>query len=253
MKRKKPTEEELRRSINKPGDIRPDQFEPRILSSRRTEFLSFPDDWNQDGPEESKWPQYDVTWVRVLVCWKRMARSENLAEPLPLPNYFPKDGIAPSAESNLLSFSPVAIELRHPVKVLFGLHTHTPMEDRQWLVSPVEGFGLSKRHAGAALAAAWRGVEKVTPSWPDSGGMKFRFRTPWMSLENDREQPKNVNSYSPQQLTALRDVALWINWAHWDSFRPKPLSYGERAEILTNWGYPSTATAVRRVKEDVIG
>ncbi len=179
---------------------------------------------------------------------------KNLDETNPLPDFLPKDGIVPeSTETNLLSCSPVAIELAHPVKVLFGFHTHTPLEHRKWIVSPVEEFGLGKREAGAALAAAWRGVEKVAPSWPDVGGIKFRFRTPWMCLENDPYQPKDENTYSAHELTALRDVALWINWSHWDSFRPKPLRSEERAEILTNWGYPSSATAVRRVKEKVLG
>jgi hypothetical protein len=254
MKRKKPTEEELLRSVNKPGKLHPDQFEPRILSSRRNEFSESPEDWNQGGPQESKWPEYDATWVRILVCWKRMVLGKKLAETDPMPDCFPKDEIVPeSTVANQLAMSPASIMLSHPVKVLYGLHLHTPHDQPKWLVSPVEEFGLGKREAGAALAAAWRGVEKVVPSWPDTGGMKFRFRTPWMCLENDPYQPKDENTYSDHELTALRDVALWINWSHWRTFRPKPLRFEEQAEILTNWGYPSSSTAVRKVKEKVLG
>jgi hypothetical protein len=193
MKRKKPTEEELLRSINKPGDLRPDQFEPRILSLRRNELLKFPEDWNQQGPEESKWPEHDVTWVQILVCWKRMVRGKKLDETHPIPDCLPKDGsVSEVTETNQLASSPVSILLSHPVKVLYGLHLHTPLDHCKWIVSRVEAFGLGKREAGAALAAAWRGVEKVAPSWPDSGGIKLGFRTPWMCLENDRFDPNGT-------------------------------------------------------------
>lgn len=254
MKKRKPTEEELRRSIKKPGDVRPDQFEPRVLSTRRSEFLNFPQDFNRKGPQESRWPEYDANWVRLLVCWKRLALGPLLDEAHPIPDLFPTKLLDPElSRTHELAFAPVAIVLQHPVKVLYGFHLHTPIEHRNWIVSPVEEFSMGRLDSEAALSAAWRGVEEVVPSWPDAGGIKFGFRTPWSSLENDLHYPKDGNTYSPHEKTSLRDVALWINWTHWDTCHSKPLTIEERAAVLTRWGFPSTATAVRRVKEKVMG
>jgi hypothetical protein len=248
---KRPSKEELKSSIHSPGNIQPSQFVPVVMSCmrdlnrmREIPFMDF-----IEGPVDCKWKVYDPGWVDFLVCWKRMMYSENLMTPSAEQKDCAKGFIR---ESKLIYF-PVAIVLQHPAKVLYGFRDDDPEVGRDWIVKQVSEFGLGELDASAALAAAWRGFRGIRHSWPERGAIQVEVKTPWLCLENDPIQPKKDNVLSPQELTQLRDVALWTNWKHWDTFQGPPLNCKERAKILTNWGYPCTETAVRRVKEKVFG
>ncbi len=137
---------------------------------------------------------------------------------------------------------PVAIVLRHPVQILYGMPGNREGEHRDWIINKIDIKGLHKRPAAAALAAAWRGVKEITSQWPESTKIRFKFDQAILML--------SLETNKPQDLTLLRDVEMWINWDYWDGLQ---LSIKQRAEILNRWGYPATEVSIRRVKEKVLG
>jgi hypothetical protein len=198
---------------------------------------------DSDQVSDSRWLPRDLQWLHLLVCQKRVAHSKDLNEPREIPKILPSNSAKPNfyVTSELLLF-PVAIVLRRPALLLYGMPGHQEEEHREWIVNEVGTMGLTKRPAAAALAAAWRGVQEITPQWPEATKIRFKFDQPIRML--------NMGNVKPQDLTLLRDVEMWLNWDYWDGLG---LSIKQRAQILTAWGYPSTEKAIKRVKENVLG
>lgn len=177
----------------------------------------------------------------MLICRKRFAFSERLKEQHQVPSQLPVNSEPPEYQiTSEILYLPVAIVLTSPLEVLYGLEGNAPNEHRKWIINDIKTRGLGLRAARAALAAAWRGVDEIGSNWPDQNRLRFKYRAPHRAL--------GINTGKPQDLTLLRDVALWINWNHWED-RKVPLK--RRAEILVSWGFPCTMKALRQVKDAV--
>jgi len=169
-----------------------------------------------------------------------MVRTGDLKEKVPIPEQLPYRSAKPVNSitcSRLLH--PVAIALTHPVHVLYGLPGNLKDEHRKWIVNEVGIRGMKERSAQAALAAAYKGFGEGAIWFPERGA-SFKFSAPYRTngLYDDR----------PMDRTMLRDVALWINWDHWERHKIK---LERRAQILEKWGYECTLKTLRKVKEHI--
>ena len=136
----------------------------------------------------------------------------------------------------------MAITLTHPIHVFYGMPGHFGDEHRKWIVNNVSVRGLSERCARAALAASWKGFGEGGIRRPHINVAAFKFSVPYRTL--------GKNADSAQDVTMLRDVALWTHWEQWDR---KKLNLGQRTRILNKWGYKCTEKAIKRVKEKILG
>lgn len=243
----KPTPNE---SLRRPGNIDHDDFRPMILSTLRSGCSGSSSEKKDIASNESRWEGPDTEWIKMLVCWKRVVRSGFVDEQHPIPAALPEPNILPNGQNTSeIAYFPVAILLQNPVQVLYGLTANAHFEHREWIVDNLSVCGMAQRSAGAALAAAWRGVNEISPGWPEPNKVRFKYKNPTLTYVSDLHA--SDMKLKPQEYTLLRDVAMWINWDHWDSFRPKPFTIIKRASILTKWGFPSTPKAVRQAKEKV--
>ena len=204
----------------RPTKNNPDDFIPRI--------------WSTNLGTES---------VRLLVCQKRMQTSEidwdRKVEPNPVEHGPPLSTGSGTCE---ILIHPVAIELSHPVAILYGLPGNLDGEHRNWTICYPEQGGISKRAARAALCEAYRGVKVELPDWPFRRSILLKFPAPIRVIGHNTDKPGDM--------IKLRNVALWVNWDHWNHLR---LSDEERADKVRSWGYPCTTIAVRRVREKIMG
>ncbi len=225
------------------GKFDTDDFEPVIWSTLALNPQLAEVDKDFLKKEDCSPDIYTKNWLEVLTCQKRIVRIPSKDKPLPLPELYPPQGIIPdkgvTAERILL---PVAILLARPVHVLYGLGASFEGEHRKWIVNDVDTKGISRRCAQAALGAAWKGFGKGGINFPAIESASFKFAVSYRTL--------GVNTANPQEVTMLRDVALWI---HWDIWERNKLTLVKRTEILNSWGYKCTPKAVKRVVEKVLG
>lgn len=238
-KKKHPLEPSAVDSPRKPGNVNPDNILPEIWSTRRDDWLYSDHSQRPNTDEELQWSGINGGWIELLVCRKRLVHSKDLMEEMEFPRELPPRSVIPNRKitSEILYF-PVAILLTYPVKILYGLQGNAPGEHRKWIVNEVGTRGMGLRPAQAALASAWRGVDQLDCNWPERNKLRFKYSVSARTL--------GVNTDKPQELTLLRDVALWIHWNHWD-FHKLPMA--RRAEILQKWGFPCTLKALRQVKD----
>ena len=225
------------------GKFDTDYFEPAIWSTLALNPLLAEVEENFLREEDCSPDIYTRNWFEVLTCQKRVVRVPSKDPPPPLPDLYPPQGLIPNVgvTSDKLLL-PVAILLAHPVHVLYGLGSTTDREDRKWVGNEVEAKGISRRCAQAALGAAWKGFGEAEINWPAIESASFKFVVPYRTL--------GANADSKQEVTMLRDVALWI---HWDGWERKKLTIEQRTETLNSWGYKRTLKAVKRVVEKVLG
>jgi hypothetical protein len=172
-------------------------------------------------------------WLEFLVCWKRTLEGVAKKEEHPIPEILPENSNTMHDQlTTEIGMFPVVIILKHPVEIVYGLHTEDHEEHREWIVNEVETRGMTQRSASAALAAAWRGVSEVTPGWPKPDKISFKFNRPFLNISSFPAAEEGDKR--DQERTLLRDVQLWINWDYWDTFRGAPISMEDRARILTD-------------------
>jgi hypothetical protein len=225
------------------GKFDTDDFEPVILSTLALNPQLAKVDENFLREHECAPGEYDKNWFEVLTCKKRIVRIPSHDKAPPLPELYPPQGITPEVgvTSEKMLF-PVAILLARPVHVLYGLGGSFGEENRKWIVNDLKTKGISRRHAQAALGAAWKGFGEAAINWPAIESASFKFAVSHRTL--------GVNTDTPREVTMLRDVALWI---HWDIWERNKLTLVKRTEILNSWGYKCTPKAVKRVVEKVLG
>ncbi len=225
------------------GKFDTDYFEPVIWSTLtlNPHLVEVDEDFLRE--HECSPAEYNQNWFEVLTCQKRIVRIPSQEKVPPLPELCPPQGVIPdmgvTAKELLL---PVSILLARPVHVLYGMKGQFFGEDRKWVVNEVEAKGISRRCAQAALGAAWKGFGKAEINWPAIESASFKFVVPYRTL--------GANADSEQEVTMLRDVALWI---HWDRWERKKLTIAQRTAILNSWGYKCTQKAVTRVVEKIHG
>lgn len=237
-KKKDPLEPSPNDSLRKPGNIDLNAFSPEIWRTQGEGWLC-PNYKSSPHPsEELQWKGVNGGWKELLVCRNRAVHGRNLKEDR-LSAQHPVNSETPEGPMTTeIHYFPVAIVLTFPVAIFYGLPGNCESERRMWTTDDVKTRGLGVREAQAALASAWRGVDEIDSNWPNRNRLRFKYSAPFRTL--------GVNTDKPQDLTLLRDVAIWINWRNWDNHK---ISMKRRAEIIESWGYPCTLKALRQVKD----
>lgn len=138
---------------------------------------------------------------------------------------------------------PAAILLTDPASVLYGLLSRKEDEEREWFVRPTSSFKIGDTVARAALAEAYRGVVSLNLNYPETDHLAMKFLGPALCISLK-------DKMKPHQLTTLRNVSMWVCWDYWDRLG---LSEIDRTKMLNKIGFVCTPTALRRVREGVLG
>ncbi|WP_411825439.1 hypothetical protein [Luteolibacter sp. AS25] len=184
-------------------------------------------------------------WVHFLVCKKRLATWKKLGEAdTPKTPLFPPDS---EVYNHSVAFGevvfPAAILLTEPASVLYGMLSRKEDEEREWFVRPTSSEKIGDTVARAALAEAYRGVINLNLNFPENDHLAMKFLGPVLCISLK-------DKLKSHQLTTLRNVTIWVCWDHWNRLG---LSEIDRAKILSRSGFICTPTALRRVREGVLG
>lgn len=223
------------------GKFNTDRFSPEIWSTRRENWLYIDHRKPSEFDPEQRWGANDDQWSEILICAKQRLHTRDLGDVVPIPKSLPPGSVIPDKYvTSRMLLHPVAIVLTHPVYLLFGLPGNFGNEHRKWIVNDIDTKGIKNLSAQAAIAAAWKGFGEGNIGFPNERRATFKFTVPYRTL--------GFNTERPQDRTQLRDIALWINWDHWERHH---IPMKRRAEILEEWGYECTLKALRKVKEHV--
>ena len=199
--------------------------------------------WRRKGKkidlEEFKPAIYSIkneSWFHFIVCLERMTHKGKLPSSTP-PSKEVKDEFKIQTYREVVH--PVAILLSKPAEVLYGL----PCTESHCVVQPTAACKIGETVAKAALSEAYRGIDEIQPSWPKRNKLYLKFARPTLLIQ-DKALLK------PNQLKTLRNVTIWTLWDSWEA---DGLSTEAKVDRLNDFGFPCTANALRRVKEEVLG
>lgn len=181
-----------------------------------------PEVWTMDGSDGSKTP--------FLVCRRSFFRP-------PIP---PKD--QRNDEENKLTLDyitfPVAVMLARPSAIFYGLidNSHT------WHAQETASHGISMSAARAALAEAYRGIEKIAPASFPKMQWKMHAKTRWIT---------NLTDCSGEHEESMfRAVNLCV---HWDGVKKHHATLAEQwramADFLAGMGIPTGWRQVKKITE----
>jgi len=113
-------------------------------------------------------------------------------------------------------------------------------DSHEWKVALPHEHGIGDSAARAALTEAWRGVESIeSATWP-APIHRFHFKSN-LALAND-DQAKS------QEKTMLRNISAWLQWSRWAK---RELTMKQRAQELSDMGFPTTGRAIERAAAEV--